>query len=127
MSNSIHGSRSNILHILISSVIAVSISLVLILIFALLLRFVNIDTGFIMPINQVIKMVSIFIGCLVGFKSNKYNGFLKGLAVGVVYTVLAYLIFSLLSFSFNFNIAFIFDILCAMLIGGISGIIVVNA
>ena len=127
MENTMSVSRNHsFLNVIVASIIAVSISLVLILIFALMLRFIDIDTSLILPINQGIKIISILLGTIFGFKSNKTKGFLKGMIVGLLYTILAYLIFSLLSFSFNFNVAFLLDLLCATLVGGVSGIIAVN-
>ena len=106
--------------------IAVSLSLVLILIFALLIKFLNISEALILPINQVIKIVSIFVGTIFTFGANKSKGFVKGLLIGVIYTILAYLVFSILAGQFSFTLTSFSDMLFGGLIGGISGIIVVN-
>jgi len=113
--------------ILRGAFIAVSMSLVLILIFALLIKFFNISENLILPINQVIKILSIFVGTFFAFNSfNRNKGFLKGMLIGIIYTILAYLVFSILAKEFAFTLTSITDMLFGGLIGGICGIIVVN-
>lgn len=117
---------NSVLQVLLGGISALCISLVLILVFALILRFVALDASFIMPINQIIKIISIFIGVITVFKKNKSKGFVKGVFIGLVYSVAAYLIFGILSMTVTFSIMYLIDVLCCMLIGGISGIIAVN-
>lgn len=106
--------------------IAVSISLMLILAFALMIKFLNINESWILPINQIIKIVSIFFGTLFAFNGNKNRGFVKGFAIGIIYTILAYSVFSILAGEFAFTLTSITDMLFGGVIGGISGIISVN-
>lgn len=105
---------------------AVSISLIAILLFAILIRFTNIPDSFIKPINQVIKVFSILIGVILGAKINPSKGLKMGFFTGVLYSILAYLIFSLLSMSFSFDMTNIIDLVFAGLIGAISGVFAVN-
>lgn len=112
--------------ILRGAMISVSISLVLILLFALLIKFFNISQSFILPINQVIKIISIFIGTLFAFGKVKEKGFLKGMLIGLIYTILAYSVFSILAGEFSFSLTSLTDMLFGAIIGGISGILVVN-
>ena len=109
------------------SFVSVSISLMLILMFALIIRFLNISDNLILPINQGIKVVSIFFGVLSAFNMRyMYKGFARGFAIGVIYTILSYTIFSILAGEFSFSLTSITDMLFGGIIGGISGIIVVN-
>ena len=112
--------------IVYGSISALAFSLALILIFALSLRFFNIDVGFVMPINQAIKILSILLGVFIGLKDNKSKGFIKGVIIGFLYAILAYFIFGILSLKFNFSMSMIIDIIACSVIGGISGIIGVN-
>lgn len=105
---------------------AVSITLIAILLFAVIIRFTNVPDSFIMPINQVIKVFSILIGTIMASKINPKNGLKMGFTIGVLYSVLAYIIFSILSTSFTFNMTNIIDIVFAGLIGALSGIFAVN-
>lgn len=106
--------------------LATSVSLIGILIFALIIKFVGISSNLIMPINQVIKVISLFLGCFFALKTDSTKGLLKGLIIGFLYTIFAYLLFSLLSTKFAFNLTLLNDILFGTLIGGICGIIAVN-
>lgn len=114
------------LTVLKGSLIALSISIVGILIFAFVLRFVSISDNLIQPINQVIKGVSIFIGCLISMKKTRHMGLLTGLLIGVLYNLLAFVVFSILDGSFSLSITILNDLLFGGLIGLICGIIAVN-
>ena len=106
--------------------VALAISLVAILLFAFLLRWTNISDSLIAPVNQVIKCVSIFLGVLFGLKKVKKNGIINGLLIGFFYTILAFLVFSLLDGAFNFDRSFLNDLIFSLVTGAICGIICVN-
>ena len=106
--------------------IALCISLVAILLFAFLLRFTNISENLISPVNQVIKGISIFLGVLFGMKKVKENGILNGLLIGFLFTIVAFLVFSLLDGQFVFDKTLLNDIIFGSIIGAICGIICVN-
>ena len=113
-------------NLLKGTLIALCISLVLVLVFAFLLKFTNIPDTVITPINQVIKGISIFFGVFIGMKKSKELGLVCGLLIGFCYTIVAFLVFSILSGGFNFDITFLTDIIFGAVIGGICGIICVN-
>lgn len=108
------------------TLIALCVSLVLVLIFAFILKFTNISDSVINPINQVIKGISIFLGVFIGLKKCKELGLVSGLLIGFIYTLLAFLVFSLLSGSFVFDITLLTDSVFGAVIGAICGIISVN-
>lgn len=112
--------------VLKGALIAVSVSLVLILIFALLIKFLNIPDGAIQPVNQVIKIVSILVGTLLGLKKFPQKGLLTGAVIGISYTILAFLIFSMLGRTFSLNASLFIDMLFSVIIGGLCGIFFVN-
>lgn len=114
------------LTILKGAFFAVSISLMGILLFAFIIKFTNLNEKWILPINQVIKIVSIFLGVFLSFAKRDENGFLKGVSIGLIYTFLAYTVFSILARQFSFTMSTIIDMLFGGLIGGISGILTVN-
>ena len=118
--------KSNTITYLRGAIIAISISLVLILLFALLIRFFGISDNLIMPINQIIKILSIFFGVFLALKDHAQNGLVKGLIIGIVYTLIAYITFSILSGYFKLSLSLLYDIIFGGIIGGISGIISVN-
>lgn len=107
-------------------IISLCISLVSVLVFAFLLKFTNISESIITPINQIIKGVSIFLGTFLGLKKEKKMGLISGLLIGMIYTLLAFVVFSALNGSFVFNRTLITDFCFGGIIGAICGIICVN-
>ena len=65
------------------ALVAVCVSLVLVLLFAFLLKFTNIPESTIKPVNQVIKGLSILIGVFVGLRKSKELGLVSGLLIGL--------------------------------------------
>lgn len=118
--------KRNVSSIVKGSMIAISVSLVLILLFALLIRFTGLPDSAIMPVNQLIKVISLFFGIRIALKTNRQKGWLKGLIIGLIYTILAYLVFSILSGKFNINFTSFNDLIFGTLLGGIIGIILIN-
>lgn len=114
------------LSIVKGSLIALCISLVGVLIFAFCLKFTSLSDKLITPINQVIKGISIFFGVFFGLRKRKDKGLVSGLLIGLIYTVAAFLVFSLLNASFVFDLTLLYDIIFGSLIGGICGIICIN-
>ena len=108
------------------TLIALCVSLILVLIFAFLLKFTNIPDTIISPVNQIIKGVSIFLGVFIGLKKSKELGLVSGLLIGFIYTFLAFLVFSILAGSFSFDVTLFTDIVFGAIIGAICGIICVN-
>ena len=106
--------------------LSIASTLIMILLFALLIRFFNIPDSFIFPINQVIKVISLFLGMLIFLKKVNNNGLLKGLLLGFSYYLLSTIVFSILQGSFSFKLNNFVDLALTTLIGGIIGIIIVN-
>ena len=106
--------------------VAVCVSLILVLLFAFILKFTNIPESTIKPVNQVIKGLSILIGVFIALKKSKELGLVSGLLIGFLYTIVAFVIFSCLGGVFAFDITFLTDILFGAVMGAICGIICVN-
>ena len=115
-----------IVSIFSGTLLAIASTLIMILLFALIIRFFNISDGAIFPVNQVIKVVSLFLGIMIVLKKNNQKGFLKGLLLGLLYFVLSTIVFSILQGGFSFKLNNFFDMILTTLIGGIIGIILVN-
>ena len=118
--------KSTLLQVVKGSITSVSITLVLILLFAILIRFVNISEKVIMPVNQFIKILSIFLGVYSALKFHKEKGWFKGMLIGVIYSVLAFTVFAILSSQLSLSWSTFLDVVFSSVIGGISGIITVN-
>lgn len=104
--------------------ISICVSLVGIFAFALVLKFVNMGDIIIKIINQIIKILSVFFGVRVTLKKDKSKALIKGVIVGILYTILSYFIFSLLVSNFSFGLNLIYDILFLGIAGALCGIIV---
>lgn len=112
--------------VLKGALFALSFSLIAILIFAFLLRFIAIPDSAIKPVNQVIKILSVFFGVFMGLKKSKEMGLISGLVIGLLYTIIAFVAFSILDGGFSFSISLINDLLFGSITGAICGIIAVN-
>ncbi len=120
--------KSNILlNGLKGSMLSVCVSLVLILIFAFVIKLTCMSDTLIKPINQVIKVVSILIGTMFIVKKVKEKGLLLGCVVGLLYSILAFVVFSILNGGFSFDWTLLIDILFGVVTGAICGVICVNA
>lgn len=117
--------KQQILDVVKSIIIAVIASLLFVLIFAIIVNFVEISSKPIMIVNQVIKILSLAIGCIIGFKNNR-QGALKGGITGLLFTFLSIFIFGLISHSVTFDAMRLVDIALGIVAGVISGIISVN-
>ncbi len=117
--------KDNIFDVLKSIVFSLLFSIIFVLVFAIFVKYLSLGEEVIVPVNYVIKVLSILLGCLFGYK-NREKGAVKGLFTGILYYLFSILLFSL--FSGNFDLIKInwIDILCLILSGIISGIITVN-
>lgn len=115
-----------VVNVLKGSLMALSICLIGILIFAFALRIFTISDNAIKPVNQVIKIVSILFGTMFGLKKAKDMGLISGMMIGLLFTIISFVTFSLLDGNFEFGISILNDCLFGSIIGGISGIIAVN-
>lgn len=104
--------------------IGVSVCLACILIFAFVLRFVELSDFWVKFINQIIKLCAITAACLVGVKGEK--GFFKGIAMGLGVIIVTYLLFGLVSGSLTFGISLVYELLFGSVLGLLAGILSVN-
>lgn len=101
------------------------LSLVLILVLALIARWASLSSDVIVPLNYVIKVLSVLVGAIFGV-GKKPMGAVNGGIGGALYTVLSYLMFAGLDGGFqNATFSWI-DLLCLIVAGVISGIVAVN-
>ena len=115
-----------ILDILKTVVIAVLSSMVLVLVFALIVKSTDLNENVIEYVNEGIKILSLLIGTLVGFKRGGKGGWLKGLLSGVVYVGASFLVFSLISGNLSAeNLSWV-DFLTMAVVGVICGVLTVN-
>ena len=117
--------NGKIVEIVKALVLSVIITLVLILVAAFAIKIFNVPSDYIPIVNQIIKSVAILVGALV-FLRQKGGGFIRGIILGVAYTIATYLIFSAMNGSFAFSLSLLNDLALGAVSGFISGIIAVN-
>ena len=115
--------KRDFVKILKGCLVALSVALVGILLFALFLRFFNVSDVVIKIVNQIIKFLSVFFGVFVCLKKDYSKKLLKGAIVGGLYTLTSYLVFSILVSTFSFGLSTLFDLLFATVSGMICAII----
>ena len=103
---------------------ALAFSLLSAVIFAVILQTTSLSERVIYPINQTIKGISIALGVLFLVRGEK--GWLKGVAVGLLFTALSYLAFSAIGGDFSLGWLILLEVLIAALVGAISGSLAVN-
>lgn len=116
--------KGDVLDTLKAVLFSTLISLAFVLIFAIVIRFANVQNSAIMPVNIAIKIVSIFLGVLIGFK-HPQNGLLKGAISGLAYMLFTFLIFSALNGFQDVKFSWI-DLITLPIAGALSGILAVN-
>ena len=108
------------------SLISVCVSLVAILLFAFIIKLTGMSKGLIKVINQIIKIVSIFLGTFFILRKTGQKGLVTGIIVGLLYTIIAFVVFSILNGKFAFDITLLIDIVFGIAMGAICGAICVN-
>ena len=103
--------------------LAIIVCLAAVLIFALVIQFTGLPESVIMPVNQFIKVLAIFIGCFFSLRGSK--GWLNGGLVGLIAGGLTFLLFALLG-GFPSGLRILWDLLFCVGVGILSGIISVN-
>ena len=109
--------------ILKSSLIGVVVSILLVLLFAFVLKFVDLNPSMISLIDQIIKVLSIIVSVLVINRQDGENLLIKALLVGAMYSIITFVVFSILNGGINFSIAILTDIIFSALVGGVSAIL----
>ena len=122
--NSTHS--NNIIKILKGSILAILISIILLVIFAIVLTYTNFNENMTPAVIIIITAISILIGSQITTSSIKKNGILNGIVVGLIYVLFLYLMSSTISKNFSLNNYAIIMIAVSVAIGGLGGIIGVN-
>ncbi len=116
--------KADVLDVLKAVLFSILISLALVLIFAVIIKFASLPNNVILPVNVTIKILSVFVGVMLGF-SHPQNGILKGAISGLFYMLLTFLIFAALNGFKDVQFSWI-DLVTLPFAGAISGIVAVN-
>ena len=106
---------------------ALGISILFVLALAFCLRFFGFSESVLDILVEIIKGASILCGTFWALKTTKENGLLSGTLIGFGFTIVSFLVFSLLDgFTFDFSTSLLINLVFGSIIGAISGIIAVN-
>ena len=94
------------------------------ILFAIVLRVSDLPDKIILPVNETLKAVAIFVGCLFSVKESR--GFIKGALAGALLIMLSYLAFSALGGNFSLTWLIFLELLFGVIVGGASGAFAVN-
>ncbi len=114
---------TSIVNIVKASLIGVVVSILLVLLFAFVLKFVDLNSSTISLVDQIIKIISVFIAVVILSKSSSESLLIKGLITGAIYSIVTFIVFSILNGGFNIGIGIITDIAFSALVGGASAIL----
>ena len=120
------GVARQILDIVKTVVIAILISMVSVLVFALVVKSTDVGEDVIGYVNLAIKILSVVIGCLIGFRRGSGFGWLKGVISGLLYVVTSFLVFSAISGEFSLADVSVLDLVTGAVVGLLSGVLTVN-
>lgn len=126
MVNVKENNSNGIVIILKGSLISIISTIVLLMIFAAVLTYSNINENSMPTVIIVVTALCILVGSQITTSKIKRNGIVNGALVGAIYILALYLISSIISKDFSLNIYSIIMMATSILIGGIGGIIGVN-
>ena len=104
--------------------IALIFSSVFILGLSLLIGFVPLDGKVLVAVNQGVKVISLLLASLLCFKE-KSKGAIKGILIGLIYSLLSWLLFGTVQDSLNFTLSTLIDVSVGAVMGLICGCITV--
>ena len=119
-------SSSSTIRILKGSTVSMLITLILLIVFATVLTYTNLNEAVMPTVTIVITSLSILIGSQLTTRHIKKNGIINGALVGILYITFLYIVSSFITKNFSFNNYSIIMIITSILLGGLGGIIGVN-
>ena len=117
---------NNVIRILKGSIIAMAVTIILLIIFAALLTYTNINENTMPTVIIIITALSILIGSQIATLKIKKNGIINGALVGLIYVAFLYILSGVITKNFSLNNYSIIMIATSLLVGGVGGIIGVN-
>lgn len=109
--------------ILKASLIGVVVSILLVLLFAFVLKFVDLNSGVISLVDQIIKVVSIVVAVIILNKTTTEGLLVKSIIAGAIYSLITFIVFSILNGGFSFGLGILTDIAFSSLVGGVGAIL----
>lgn len=104
------------INILKSCLLGIVATLLGIVVLAFVLKFVDLSSSTINYINNIIKGLAIFVTMLSIKKHNSNKLMLKAVVAGILYSIISFVVFSILNGEFSLNLSFFYDLLFAIIV-----------
>lgn len=101
-------------------------ALIYVALFAGCIRLFNVTENAIPVVNQIAKVLCMLFGSWLSVRKHPAKGWMRGGLTGLMYVVLAFVLFSAIDGDWSFSWPFLSDVLMGAAVGGIGGIIFVN-
>ena len=95
-----------------------------VVVFACVLRVKPLSDRAVYFVNQVVKNLAVIVATLLFIRGEK--GWLKGGAVGLLFTLLSYLTFSIVAHTFSLSVLAVAELFVGLIAGAGAGAIAVN-
>ena len=118
--------NSNFINVARGSIIAITITLVCLVIFSVILANTEVAESTINPVIILVTAVSIFVGSIMSVSRISKRGIINGGIVGMIYFLAIYILSGIVNSNFSINISGIILIICGILAGVLGGIVGVN-
>ena len=115
---------TTITNILKASLVGVVVSILLVLLFAFVLKFVDLNSSTIAVVDQIIKILSVFVAVVLLGKQISEGLLPKAICVGATYSIITFIVFSILNGGVNLGVGILTDIAFSALVGGVSAILI---
>lgn len=115
---------SSFITILKACLLGIVCTLVGVVVFAIVLKFTDLPTKYISFINDVVKILSLFVVIMIISKKTEGKLLLKSIIAGIIYSFLSLIIFSALNGGLSINASIIYDLLFAIVSSVLITIIV---
>ncbi len=106
--------------------ISLAITIISLIIFAIILTYTSVGENVIKPVTMLITAISILIGSSIENTKIKKNGLMNGAIIGLFYTLVIYIMSSILNWEFSINAQSIIMAIIGIVFGILGGIIGVN-
>lgn len=103
--------------------LSIAVTAAAVLIFALILSFVDMNDGLIRIINQCIKAGAIFLGVRAAVSRGDESSIRRGALIGLIYMGAGVLLYALLTHQAMTLMGYAIDVLMGVAVGGLSGML----
>lgn len=115
--------RSTAADILRGILVSIAATALLVVVFALILSFVNLSDSVVHAVNQLIKLAAVYAGVHTAVRPGDKQGLIRGVIVGAVYMAAGVAVYAALTAQHITFSAWAADVLMGIAAGGIMGLL----